>query len=419
MIRWLVITTEADHSAAFFAESHESRRVRLVQYEEFYTASLDEHYDVVYLRDPFNDGEYDMEVISAVVSEARRRFPSAYFVDQITGMTDIMLEDKWEQYELAADFMPATQLLTQVSDVIQETIAKKRISARARGIAFTPEEIEGDPSQYILQTRMEIIRELRVYVICGRVLPYITEKSSKTENTKVKINGYRKITPEEQSFVEHVSSLFPSFDFTGLDIAETPEGLRLIEINRSPQFQRYNERSGSNIAHILMRQIDQKVHKEGKLKNMPEQEAKRKRRMRVVVGRVERVNFPQFDVVGVPAKIDTGAYRSSIWASNVAEADGVLTFTLLAAGSEWYSGKQYTTKRFEKVEVENSFGHKQERYSVYIKIKMGPKIVNTNFTLSDRSMKIYPVLIGRKLLKGRYVVDVAEGEPLVDEESES
>lgn len=141
--------------------------------------------------------------------------------------------------------------------------------------------------------------------------------------------------------------------------------------------------------------------------------------MRVVVGRVERVNFPQFDVVGVPAKIDTGAYRSSIWASNVAEADGVLTFTLLAAGSEWYSGKQYTTKRFEKVEVENSFGHKQERYSVYIKIKMGPKIVNTNFTLSDRSMKIYPVLIGRKLLKGRYVVDVAEGEPLVDEESES
>ena len=142
-----------------------------------------------------------------------------------------------------------------------------------------------------------------------------------------------------------------------------------------------------------------------------------KRRLRVVVGRVERGNFPQFDVFGVPAKIDTGAYRSSVWASNIQELDGQLSFTLLGPSSEWYSGAVYSTDRYEKVEVENSFGQKQERYSVFIKIKMGPKLVSTNFTLSDRSMKIYPVLIGRKLLKGRYVVDVAEGEPLEDEET--
>jgi len=142
-----------------------------------------------------------------------------------------------------------------------------------------------------------------------------------------------------------------------------------------------------------------------------------KRRMKVVIGRVERVNFPEFDIIGVPAKIDTGAFRSSIWASNIIEEAGVLSFTLLDASSEWYTGKIYTTTKFEIVEVENSFGHKQERYSVYIKIKMGPKNVVSNFTLADRSMKIYPVLIGRKLLRGRYVVDVAEGEPLVDEEN--
>ena len=142
-----------------------------------------------------------------------------------------------------------------------------------------------------------------------------------------------------------------------------------------------------------------------------------KRRMKVVIGRVERVNFPEFDIIGVPAKIDTGAFRSSIWASNIIEEAGVLSFTLLDSSSEWYTGKIYTTTKFEIVEVENSFGHKQERYSVYIKIKMGPKNVVSNFTLADRSMKIYPVLIGRKLLRGRYVVDVAEGEPLVDEEN--
>jgi hypothetical protein len=141
------------------------------------------------------------------------------------------------------------------------------------------------------------------------------------------------------------------------------------------------------------------------------------RRLKAIVGRVERVNFPDGGVVGVPAKIDTGAYRSSVWASDIHEEAGVLTFTLLGPKSEWYSGKKYSTKDYERVEVENSFGQKQERYSVYIRIKMGPKTVKTNFTLSDRSSKIYPVLVGRKLLRGRYLVDVAEGEPLEDEET--
>lgn len=142
-----------------------------------------------------------------------------------------------------------------------------------------------------------------------------------------------------------------------------------------------------------------------------------KRRMKVVVGRVERVAFPQFDVLGVPAKIDTGAYRSSVWASNIKDEDGHLEFTLLGPESEWYTGKTYSTDRYEKVTVENSFGQKEERYSVYIKIKMGSKIVITNFTLANRSIKTYPVLIGRKLLKGRYIVDVSEGQPLEDEET--
>lgn len=143
----------------------------------------------------------------------------------------------------------------------------------------------------------------------------------------------------------------------------------------------------------------------------------KKRRMKQIVGRVERVAFPQFDMSGVPAKVDTGAYRSSVWATDIAEQDGKLSFVLLGPESEYYTGKVHSTKKYEKVDVANSFGHSQERYSVFLKIKLGSKIVNTNFTLSDRSMKIYPILIGRKLLRGRFLVDVAEGEPLEDEET--
>lgn len=143
-----------------------------------------------------------------------------------------------------------------------------------------------------------------------------------------------------------------------------------------------------------------------------------KRRMKVMIGRVERINVIDADIIGVPAKIDSGAFRSSIWATNVYKKEDRLYFTLLGPSSPWYTGKEMSVEKFELVSVENSFGHKEERYSVHIKIKMGPKIVSSNFTLSDRSTKIYPVLIGRKLLKGRFVVDVSEGEPLEDEETE-
>ncbi len=142
-----------------------------------------------------------------------------------------------------------------------------------------------------------------------------------------------------------------------------------------------------------------------------------RRKLKAIVGRAERVDFPDGAIAGVPGKIDTGAFRSSVWASDIHENEGVLTFTLLGPESSYYSGKECHTTEYEIVEVENSFGHKEDRYSVHIKIRMGSKTVRSNFTLADRSKKTYPVLIGRKLLRGRYIVDVSEGQPIDDEET--
>lgn len=140
------------------------------------------------------------------------------------------------------------------------------------------------------------------------------------------------------------------------------------------------------------------------------------KRFKVVIGRAERIDIPDAHIFGAPAKIDTGAYRSSIWATDVREEDGVLHYKLLGPASEWYSGHECSTKKFETVEVENSFGHSEKRYSIMLKTKLGPKVTISNFTLSERGHKTYPILIGRKLLKNRYIVDVSTGEPLVDEE---
>lgn len=143
-----------------------------------------------------------------------------------------------------------------------------------------------------------------------------------------------------------------------------------------------------------------------------------KRRLKAIVGRAELVDIPDAEIFSVPAKIDTGAYRTSVWATDIQEKDGILSYKLLGPSSECYSGKVCTTDKYELLDVENSFGHKEKRYSIHVSMRLGSKKVLTNVTLSDRSKKFYPILIGRKMLRGRYLVDVSEGQPINDEESQ-
>ena len=140
------------------------------------------------------------------------------------------------------------------------------------------------------------------------------------------------------------------------------------------------------------------------------------RKKKITIGRAEKINFPAAAIQGLPAKIDTGAYRSSIWATGIKEVNGTLYFTLLGPRSSFYTGKQLSTKEYKLIEVENSFGHKQKRYSIFLSVAIAGKKVKSNFTLANRGMKTYPVLIGRKLLRNRFIVDVSVGEPLPDEE---
>lgn len=142
-----------------------------------------------------------------------------------------------------------------------------------------------------------------------------------------------------------------------------------------------------------------------------------RRKLKAIIGRAERVDFPGAGVFNVPAKIDTGAYRTSVWATDIRVEDGVLKFKLMGPKSEFYSGKDCQVTKYDVVDVENSFGSKEDRYSIMLSIKVGHKTIRTNITLSNRGNKTYPVLIGRKFLRGRYLVDVSEGDPIDDEET--
>jgi hypothetical protein len=130
----------------------------------------------------------------------------------------------------------------------------------------------------------------------------------------------------------------------------------------------------------------------------------------VIIGRAEYIDIVD-TAIGVPAKIDTGAFRSAIHAKNikVKKKDGVEVLTCDLLGHKCSPiVRKFETENFSTVTITNSFGQDEKRYEINLKVKMGPKIFKTSFTLADRSNNLFPILVGRKMLKNRYLVDVSK-----------
>ena len=113
-------------------------------------------------------------------------------------------------------------------------------------------------------------------------------------------------------------------------------------------------------------------------------------------------------VKNVPAKVDTGADSSSIWASNISiSPDGILCFSLFAPGSKYYTGQVLGRINYKAVQVRSSNGQSEVRYSTQIPVIVDGRKIKATFTLSDRSKNSFPILIGRRTLNGKFLVDVS------------
>jgi glutathione synthase/RimK-type ligase-like ATP-grasp enzyme len=127
------------------------------------------------------------------------------------------------------------------------------------------------------------------------------------------------------------------------------------------------------------------------------------------IGSKTVIDFPQLGLLSVPAKIDTGADSSSIWATNIVQKDtGELTFTLFAPHSPFYTGKVISVTDYTLISVKNSFGQTEYRYKAKLQVKIAGRTINTHFTLANRSKNSQPILIGRQTLRGKFIVDVAK-----------
>ncbi|MCM4159089.1 peptidase [Antarcticibacterium flavum] len=124
-----------------------------------------------------------------------------------------------------------------------------------------------------------------------------------------------------------------------------------------------------------------------------------------VIGRVDKADFPLLKLEDIAIKIDTGAYTSSIHCDNIVEREDALHCTFLDEEHPLYNGKEFIFKNYDIVFVRSSNGIIQKRFQVQSTIKIFDKVFKISLSLSARQEMRYPVLIGRKFLTKKFIVD--------------
>ncbi|WP_020604341.1 ATP-dependent zinc protease family protein [Spirosoma spitsbergense] len=129
-----------------------------------------------------------------------------------------------------------------------------------------------------------------------------------------------------------------------------------------------------------------------------------------IIGMTDLVDFPDLGLFDVQAKVDTGAYTSSLHCKEVRLVKSgqkkILCFLLIDKTGK--DSRQFYCDQFSQRMIRNSFGVAEKRYVIETRIVLFGRTIRTEFTLADREALKNPVLLGRKLLRNRFLVDVTQ-----------
>jgi len=130
-----------------------------------------------------------------------------------------------------------------------------------------------------------------------------------------------------------------------------------------------------------------------------------------IVGRIDKLDFPELNLIDIDIKVDTGAYTSTIHCHEIKEVelDGVnyIEFRLLDATHAQYDDKVFTVKNYKIKSIKSSFGDVEQRYIINTTIVVFENEYPIKLSLSERSDMKYPVLIGRRFLNKQFIVDTS------------
>ena len=114
------------------------------------------------------------------------------------------------------------------------------------------------------------------------------------------------------------------------------------------------------------------------------------------------------ELYDLDAKIDTGADSSALHCDDIyIDKQQQVHFKLLDEVHPAYNGKKFVFKLHKLKKIKSSNGTMQERPCIKTKIVLMGKSYMGTITLTDRSDMKFPMLVGRKFLAKRYLVDVS------------
>jgi len=128
-----------------------------------------------------------------------------------------------------------------------------------------------------------------------------------------------------------------------------------------------------------------------------------------VIGLREWVALPDLGVVGLRAKIDTGASTSALHATEISEfeRDGQpwVRFTVHPIQANDDFVKRCEAAVLDRRQVRSSNGVASERVVILTTLEMIGQRLPIELTLANRDAMGFRMLIGREAIRGRFLID--------------
>ena len=127
----------------------------------------------------------------------------------------------------------------------------------------------------------------------------------------------------------------------------------------------------------------------------------------IVIGWTENVDLPEWGVLGLRAKVDTGARTSALHVESIEELPrNRVRFEIVLHRKKRDRRVEVIAPIVRRGRVRSSTGHMTSRIFVETTLRLGPLQRRVEVSLVDRTKMIHRMLLGRAALGGPILIDV-------------
>lgn len=130
---------------------------------------------------------------------------------------------------------------------------------------------------------------------------------------------------------------------------------------------------------------------------------------KTIIGWTEYINFPDWEIAAVRAKVDTGARTSALHVENLEELEnGRVRFDVITRRKKPWRRRTVECDVLKWARVRSSTGVYRKRCFVLARIRIGEVEKEIEVSLVSREKMLFRMLLGRKALEHDFVVDVTK-----------